>query len=246
MPRLLEYYISVRRLFSPAVPLLSLLGLFLFFTCTMYAQINAPPASVTSQGFGGRTVNGPPASVTSVGPRGYAPNVFVPFRPPSNGTRNGNNRHRHHRDDNFSGPYLYAYPVPYVMEPYATEDMPDDNNNDAEYQGGPTVFDRRGSGARSYVPPVQDPPATHSAAEVEQADAAPASPEPPPPSTILVFKDGHQLEISNYAVVGTTLFDLTPGHSRKIPLADLDLEGTQRQNEQQGVVFQLPQSLQAN
>jgi len=132
------------------------------------------------------------------------------------------------------------------MEPYATEDVPDESNNDAEYQGGPTVFDRRGSGARSYVPPVQDPPAAHSAPEVEQAYAAPASPEPAPPSTTLVFKDGHQLEISNYAVVGMTLFDLTPGHSRKIPLADLDLEGTQKQNEQQGVVFQLPPSLQAN
>jgi hypothetical protein len=163
-----------------------------------------------------------------------------------NGTANGNNHHRHHRDGNFSGPFLYAYPVPYVMEPYASEDVGDDSNNDAEYQGGPTVFDRRGSGARSYVPPVEDPPAAHAAAEAEQEDAAPASPEPSQSSTILFFKDGHQLEISNYAVVGTTLFDLTPGHSRKIPLADLDLEETQKQNEQHGVVFQLPVPLQAN
>src|SRR6476659_4239745 len=95
MPSLLEYHIGVRRLFSPAIPLLSLLGLFLFFTCLTHAQINARAASVTSPGFGGRTVNGPPASVTSVGPRGYIPKTTIPRAPINDGhqqhrRRNGN------------------------------------------------------------------------------------------------------------------------------------------------------------
>jgi len=54
------------------------------------------------------------------------------------------------------------------------------------------------------------------------------------------------LEVGNYAIQGTTLFDLTSGHPRKIAIADLDLEATRQQNDDRGVVFQLPPSLQAN
>jgi hypothetical protein len=46
--------------------------------------------------------------------------------------------------------------------------------------------------------------------------------------------------------VSQTLYDLTPGHRRKIALADLDLPATERENDDQGVTFQLPPSAQAN
>jgi hypothetical protein len=62
----------------------------------------------------------------------------------------------------------------------------------------------------------------------------------------LVFKDGHKVEVSNYAIVGTTLFDLTPGHPRHIAVADIDLEATRKENDEHGIIFQLPPSLQAN
>ena len=69
-------------------------------------------------------------------------------------------------------------------------------------------------------------------------------PEEPPaqnqPETVLVFKDGHQLEVANYAIVGQTLYDLTDGHRRRIPLSDLDLDATSKQNDERGVDFQLP------
>jgi hypothetical protein len=42
------------------------------------------------------------------------------------------------------------------------------------------------------------------------------------------------------------LFDLTPGHARRVALADLDLEATRKQNDDRGVTFQLPQPPQAN
>ncbi|HXX01791.1 MAG TPA: hypothetical protein VEJ00_11280, partial [Candidatus Acidoferrales bacterium] len=64
--------------------------------------------------------------------------------------------------------------------------------------------------------------------------------------TVLVFKDGEKLEVGNYAIVGATLFDLSPGHHRKITLADLDLDATQKLNDDRGVIFQLPASSQAN
>jgi hypothetical protein len=52
--------------------------------------------------------------------------------------------------------------------------------------------------------------------------------------------------VNNYAIVSQTLYDLTPGHPRKIALADLDLAATEKQNDDHGVVFQLPPSAQAN
>jgi hypothetical protein len=138
----------------------------------------------------------------------------------------------------------YAVPFPYVNgdNPPEADNAADDNadDNDPDYQGGPTVFDRRGSGADSYVPPVQDELQPHSAQAGNDPDDAPQEP------TVLVFKDGHQLEVENYAIVGVTLFDLTPGHARKVALADLDLDATQKQNEDRGVVFELPASPQAD
>jgi hypothetical protein len=72
------------------------------------------------------------------------------------------------------------------------------------------------------------------------AAAPPDSPVADQPQTVLVFKDGHQLEVQNYAVVGSTLYDLTPGHYRKIAVADLDLNATAKQNDDLGINFQLP------
>jgi hypothetical protein len=63
---------------------------------------------------------------------------------------------------------------------------------------------------------------------------------------VLVFKEGRQLEVGNYAIVGQTLFDLTLGHARKIALVDLDLDATRQLNESRGVTFQLPSPPQAN
>jgi hypothetical protein len=60
------------------------------------------------------------------------------------------------------------------------------------------------------------------------------------PYTVLVFKDGHQSDVLNYAIVGDTLFDFAEGRTRKILLADLDLKATQKANDDRGVDFQIP------
>ncbi len=71
--------------------------------------------------------------------------------------------------------------------------------------------------------------------------AAPPEPQAPPePAIILIFKDGHRAQVFNYAIMGDTLYDLSGGHSRKIPLAELDLEATTKLNEENGVDFRLP------
>lgn len=241
-----EYHVNMWRRIPVSILFLGLISLPGLFLTNGYAQINGVPSSVTSPGFGGRQVNGPPSSVTSLGPRGYAPNPQVRFSAPVQAHRNGNGQHRRHHQGDFAPPLLYAYPypVPYAVD-NGSADYPDSADSDANDQGGPTIFDRRGSGERSYVPPVNDAPAAHSAAPSDASESDPA-PAPAADPTLLVYKDGRQLEVGNYAIVGTTLFDLTPGHPRKIALADLDLEATRKQNDDRGIVFQLPPSLRMN
>jgi hypothetical protein len=200
-------------------------------------------------GFGGRAINGTPPSVTSLGRNGFAPpKAGVGFH--NQFSHNGD--HHHHRSVNGDAyyPYVYAAPVPYSVD----MDNSDQQEDDSYYQGGPTVFDRRGSGRDSYIPPTYSGPAharaaasdpTPDATQAAAEQTAPAAPETPQPSTILVYKDGHQVEVGNYAIVGQTLYDLTPGRPRKIALADLDVSATQKQNDDRGITFELP-SAQAN
>jgi hypothetical protein len=234
-----EYHVPVMdSTFSARTCRISILLIGLLATLS-HAQINGAPASVSSPGFGGRTINGTPSSVTSLGPRGYAPapTFSGSLRP----NRNRNGDHRHHADADAGGAILYAVPVPYAVSNDVRDDS-DDGGVDPEYQGGPTLFDRRGPGNRSYEPLTREY-ASSSAGEFAGGPPPDKASEDP---TLLVFKDGHKLEVGNYAIVGGTLFDLTPGHSRRVPLAELDLVGTRKQNDDRGVVFQLPASLQAN
>jgi hypothetical protein len=69
----------------------------------------------------------------------------------------------------------------------------------------------------------------------------PAAPQLPATPTTLVFRDGHRLEIQNYAIVGQTLWVLEERTSIKIALSDLDLDATQRENRGRGVRFPLPE-----
>ncbi|MFZ0285562.1 MAG: hypothetical protein WAL32_10045 [Terriglobales bacterium] len=209
------------------------------------AQIHGAPPSVTSMGFGGRTFNGVAPSVTSLGPRGYTPgfNPAFPNSQPFFGTSSSFS-HPHHHPHHPQGDASY-YGIPYYGY-YGDSNY--DNGTDAqnyapedENNVGPTVFDRRGG----YIAPAPPVPAealndAAPSAPPAQADSQPATP------TVLVFKDGHQLEVENYAIVGSTLYDLTEGHRRKVPLADLDLTATAKENDDRGIDFNLPTGTVAN
>jgi hypothetical protein len=241
----LEYHIFVRHSILASVAVFGLLALSVILVSTSHAQINGAPASVTSPGFGGHAVNGTPSSVTSLGPSGYTPNSRVTFS--GAGGNNGGGHHHHYVQ--YAPPVIYAVPMPYAVDIGATDpDNYDDtsegvNDRDADYQGGPTIFDRRGSGANSYIPPVRD---LSEPRDYQRAVSEPEVPEPPQEPTLLIFKDGHKVEVGNYAIIGATLFDLTPGHSRKVALADLDLDATRKQNDDRGITFQLPPSPQVD
>src|SRR5439155_22563063 len=75
---------------------------------------------------------------------------------------------------------------------------------------------------------------------------------PPPPQTqaatdrpripaVLVFRDGHRIEIQNYAIVGQTLWVVDEKAANKISIADVDLDATQNENRGRGVRFPLPE-----
>ena len=216
--------------------------LFLVAVSSVDAQIHGVPASVTSFGFGGRNsfTPGVAASVTSLGPHGFGGHArfsnccFSPlfqsgFQSP--GVFRG---HRSHRG--FSPFFGATYAVPYPQVVVVQPDM--DAYDDEDYEGGPTIFDRRGSqGRRPRVQFVEPEPAP---APQSVATATPLEPVVSQPSTMLVFRDGHQVELQNYAIVGDTLFDLADNRSHKIQLADLDLAATRKANDARGVDFQVP------
>lgn len=205
---------------------------------TAVAQINAAPPSVTSMGFGGRAINGAPPSVTSLGPRGYTPGYNPAF--PNSRPLFGYSTHHHHHYNSYAplGAAVYAVPI----YGYGYADAPDDADNAApedQYNGGPTIFDRRGPGT-AYRPPAESSDRNNVQA---QAFAEPSPPDPQPtaqPQTVLVFKDGHQEEIENYAIVGDTLYDLAGDRRHKIPLSDLNLDATTKANDDRGIDFALP------
>ena len=89
--------------------------------------------------------------------------------------------------------------------------------------------------------------------EVERLREERAESRPPattPQSTIdekavpavLVYRDGRQGEVQNYAILGQTLWVFGEQGTRRIALAELDLEATKRLNDERGIEFVSPHS----
>ncbi len=59
------------------------------------------------------------------------------------------------------------------------------------------------------------------------------------PATVLIFRDQHQQEVRNYAIVGQILWNFG-ARTQKIPLADLNLAATTKANDDRGLTFRFP------
>ena len=60
------------------------------------------------------------------------------------------------------------------------------------------------------------------------------------PNTVIVLRDGRQLSVRNYAIIGPTVWVLNERTAKKIPLTDLDLSATEEANARNGIEFRLP------
>lgn len=60
------------------------------------------------------------------------------------------------------------------------------------------------------------------------------------PKTVLIYRDQHQREVQNYAIVDDVIYVFTSQRTEKVPLAILDIPATQKANEDRGVDFHLP------
>src|SRR5438876_10041327 len=148
----LRYDFYMRRLIR-----LTLVGLALglFATVSAAGQINGVPASVTSIGFGGHgnKISGVPPSITSLGANGFGarspffnePTCCINPLFPVNSNPRIFSRH-HNRFSVFTG-FVPFYAGPYT--PVIVVQSPDEEPAEDDYSGGPTIFDRRGSGRTS-------------------------------------------------------------------------------------------------
>jgi hypothetical protein len=82
-------------------------------------------------------------------------------------------------------------------------------------------------------------PAKHDAAPAKSADDAKAEAESLP-ATLFIFKDGRQIETKNFAIMGTTLYDMSGPTLKKVQLTDLDTAATVKANDDRGITVKLP------
>ena len=86
--------------------------------------------------------------------------------------------------------------------------------------------------------------------EDEASRQLPAGPAPPPsvtseekpPMTIFVYKDGREMEVQDYAILGDTLWVFSDQTTHRVPLTDIDLPETQRANARPRRRFRPPTS----
>lgn len=215
------------------------LALFLTLSMVATAQMRGMPIA-PDQHIQVGTASG---SVRAGTPSGI--HVGGTFSGPSIGSRNPN-FHHHHYPRTFGyvspyGPYLYGGYVPYVMD-YG--DDPGYNGYVAgTFNASPGyAYPPQYAPSLKYYSPNNSPPPVNSTPEpqpYQQQKPNPRASAELAELTVLVFRDGHRQEVANYAIMGSTLFVLSGPRSR-IPVAELDIPATERENQSRGVDFHVP------
>jgi hypothetical protein len=225
------------------------------------------PASVTSPEPDGRQ-HGVPASVVSPTPLPFGVNPPLRQGVRIQGPLRRFGGPRSHRLVFVPVPVFYsyytdgAYPSaadPYVSDaqadqaaaPQAPADRSADRNEDelraAYLQGARDALTQQRDSryGEHYMDSRErarrEAPATTEKKPRSQDDAAVSKPaaEDKSPATVFIFKDGHQLETRNYAIMGETLFDFSDKVLKKIQLNELDAAATTKANDDRGVAVKL-------
>lgn len=82
--------------------------------------------------------------------------------------------------------------------------------------------------------------ANRTAQEQPEESAAAPPKEDNGPATVFIFKDGHQIETRNFAIMGNTLYDFSDSILKKVQLGDLDKDKTIKANDDRGIAVKLP------
>jgi hypothetical protein len=199
---------------------------------TVNGHFLAPPPSVLS--VSGQHLPPPLPSVTSIPNYGYT--QWYPSASYYNG---------YHRGRGYGyGRGGYSYAVPYYV--------PVDGYG-YDYVGGPELYSGPPVGPYDPMPhmvveqpPVRYPYGDPDAAQVPPVQARPAPQEhfaapdaKPNDPSVLVFRDGRQQEVSNYAIMGQTVY-VFDQRAQKISLADLNVPATIKANDDRGLEFKIP------
>ena len=220
---------------------LTLVAVVVGLCCSMpvagLGQVHGIPPSVTSIQF-----HVPPflpntrPSVTSLGPYGAgyrAGPIPAPYGvyPVPRGYGRGNRGFNRSNSGTWIAPYYFsAYEAGYGYDA----------------AGGPYLQSAPSEQTLHIV--VDLPPARHAALSDDDLDKVAPTIAPPPKqvadarpfeATTLVFRDGHQQQVTNYAIMGQTLY-IFDTRTQKIGLGDLDLPATIKLNDDSGIEFHLP------
>jgi hypothetical protein len=206
------------------------------------AQFHGIPPSVTSiqNHFPPYLPNISP-SVTSLGPRGGVGRPAFPVYPPFPGHSGQGFRNRNGFRSGFStGAWIAPYYGPAYDDSYAY----DAGGAPYMYSGPPPeqtlhiVVDLPAARRTVAEDDEDDPPLAIASKSTRNGNAADADAKPIDP-TVLVFRDGHQQEVTNYAIMGQTVY-VFDHRTQKIALTDLDVAATIKVNDDRGVDFHVP------
>jgi hypothetical protein len=238
---------------------------FLAFTLQVsQAQLfsHGAPASVGSPTADGRQ-HGVPASVVSPTQRPFGVNPQRSVRIHGPLRRFGNSRAPHRQvfvpvpvfysyygDNGYTSaadPYVPESPADSAPAQQASADRSDDELRSAYLQGAHDAISRQGdsrygdhyldSRERSKQQPPSQERKSRSGDDSEAQASAPVEDRTPP--AVFIFKDGHQLETKNYAIMGGTLFDFSSKMLKKIQMDEIDSAATLKANDDRGVTMKL-------
>jgi hypothetical protein len=205
-------------------------------------------APVRGGGFSSFRAAPPPIRTSSTRP---APSGSSFYRRPGPG--GGSNWHR----PVFPNRGYYGWPwwygtnygnyFSYPLYPYYTPLFGGDDSGSYQQQAPSASAPEQDTGLSDQVAELtnqvqilQEEQATREYLRPPAAETRATASKEKPLSTVLVYRDGHQLEVQNYAVMGNTVWVLGDQTTRKIPLNDLDLDVTQKLNADRGVEFEAP------
>jgi hypothetical protein len=115
-----------------------------------------------------------------------------------------------------------------------------------EYHNGQWVRVPTGGESAKYPQAMQPDSAQEPAPPLGMSNRKETSqPLPALPRVVLVFRDGHQEEIGKYIIQGNVIYVdsdywSTGSWTRKIPIAQIDVQATLRRNAESGGKFNLP------